>query len=96
MKKEMRMPEAKALSGNVKDYETIKGLFIGLKGWHLLCRITKLDYSEHKKKDSDKIVRVLNIELMDRSEVRIAGAFFYEVADKFKDYLKLNSVYKIS
>ena len=33
---------------------------------------------------------------MDRSEVKIAGAFFYEAADKFKDYLKLNSVYKIS
>ncbi len=92
----MRMPEPKALSGNVKDYETIKGLFIGLKGWHLLCRIIKLDYQEFKKKDSDKIVRVLNIELMDRSDVRIAGAFFYEAADKFKDYLKLNSVYKIS
>ncbi len=33
---------------------------------------------------------------MDRSEVRISGTFFYDVADKFKDYLKLNSVYKIS
>lgn len=33
---------------------------------------------------------------MDRSDVKISGAFFYEAADKFKDYLKLNSVYKIS
>lgn len=42
----MRMPETRPLSsgGNVKDYETIKGLFIGLKNWHLLCRVTKLDY----------------------------------------------------
>lgn len=39
---------------------------------------------------------MLSIELMDRSEVKISGFFFYEVADKFKDELKLNSVYKIS
>ena len=92
----MRVPDTKPLSGSIKDYETIKGLFIGLKNWHLLCRITKLDYQEFQKKNSDKLVRVLNVQLMDRSEVKIAGAFFYEAADKFKDYLKLNSVYKIS
>ena len=39
---------------------------------------------------------MLTIELMDRSEVKISGYFFYEAADKFRDYLKLNSVYKIS
>lgn len=42
----MRLPVSapKPLNGNVKDYETIKGLFIGLRGWHLLCRVTKLDF----------------------------------------------------
>lgn len=64
----MRQPTpAKPLNGSVKDYETIKGLFLGLKNWHLLCRITKLDYQEFLKKNSDKMVKVLNIELMDRS-----------------------------
>lgn len=61
-KREMRMPTAaKPLNGSVKDFETIKGLFVGLKGWHLLCRITKLDYQEFTKKNSDKLVKVLNI-----------------------------------
>jgi hypothetical protein len=40
----MRQPSAKPLGGSVKDYETIKDLFVGLRGWRLLCRITKLDY----------------------------------------------------
>lgn len=44
-KREMRQPSAvKPLTGSVKDYETIKDLFVGFRGWHLLCRITKLDY----------------------------------------------------
>lgn len=61
-KREMRMPTApKPLNGNVKDFETIKGLFVGLKNWHLLCRITKLDYQEFTKKNSDKLVKILNI-----------------------------------
>lgn len=83
----MRMPTAapRPLSGNVKDYETIKGLFIGLKNWHLLCRLIKVDYQEFTKKNSDKLVKILNIELMDRSEVKISGVFFYEAAEKFKD-----------
>jgi hypothetical protein len=87
---------SKPLSGSVKDYETIKDLFVGLRNWHLLCRIIKLDYQEFQKKNSDKMVRVLNIDLIDRSDVKISGVFFYEAADKFKDELKLNSVYKIS
>jgi hypothetical protein len=41
-------------------------------------------------------VKILNIDLIDRSEVKISGVFFYEAAEKFKDELKLNSVYKIS
>lgn len=90
------MPEPKPLNGSVKDYESIKGLFVGLKNWHLLCRVTKVDYQEFKKKNEDKIVRMLTIELIDRSEVKIFGYFFYEAADKFKDLIKLNSVYKIS
>jgi hypothetical protein len=92
----MRMPEPKPLNGNVKDYETIKGLFVGLKNWHLLCRVSKVDYQEFKKKNEDKICRMLTIELIDRSEVKISGYFFYDAADKFRDYLKPNSVYKIS
>ena len=57
----MRIPDAKPLNGSVKDYQSIKGLFVGLKGWHLLCRITKIDYAEFKKKNSDKMVRMLTI-----------------------------------
>lgn len=41
-------------------------------------------------------MKILNIDLIDRSEVKISGVFFYEAAEKFKDELKLNSVYKIS
>lgn len=41
-------------------------------------------------------MQVLNIELIDISEVTISGAFFYEAALKFKDELKLNGIYKIS
>lgn len=39
---------------------------------------------------------MLTIELIDRSEVKISGYFFYDAADKFKDFLKPNSVYKVS
>ena len=39
---------------------------------------------------------MLTIELIDRSEVKISGCFFYEAADKFRELLKVNSVYKIS
>lgn len=92
----MRVPEARPLNGSVKDYETIKGLFVGLKNWHLLCRISRIDYQEFQKKNSDKLVRMLTIDLIDRSDVKITGTFFYDAADKFKDILKLNSVYKIS
>jgi hypothetical protein len=96
-KREMRQPSAvKPLTGSVKDYETIKDLFVGLRGWHLLCRITKLDYQEFQKKNSDKLVKLLNIDLIDRSDVKISGTFFYEAAEKWKEELKLNSVYKIS
>jgi len=83
-KKQMRVPEARPLNGSVKDYESIKGLFVGLKNWHLLCRISKLDYSEFQKKNSDKTVRMLTIELIDRSNVKISGYFFYDAADKFR------------
>ena len=94
--REMRIPDAEPLNGGVKDFESIKGLFIGLKNWHLLCRIAKMDYSEFNKKNIDKMVRMLTIELIDRSDVKISGYFFYEAADKFNYILKLNSVNKIS
>lgn len=73
------------LTGTVKDFETIKGLFVGLKNWHLLCRIMKLEYQEFKKKGTETNMQVLSIELMDRSNVKISGAFFSEAAVKFKD-----------
>ena len=100
-RREMRVPESghgggQGGSGSTKDYETIKGLFVGLKNWHLLCRIIKLDYQEFTKKNSDKLVKLLNIELMDHSEVKIAGVFFYEAAEKFREELQVNGVYKIS
>lgn len=69
---------------------------MGLKNWHLLCRVSKVDYQEFKKKNEDKMVRLLTVELMDRSDVKILGYFFYDAADKFQNYIKLNSVYKIS
>ena len=73
------------LTGAIKDYETIKGLFIGLKNWHLLCRIMKIDYQEFKKKGTDKDIQILTIDLMDRSNIKIVGTFFYEAAIKFND-----------
>jgi len=63
----MRSLAPQPLKGNMKDYETIKGLFVGLKGWHLLCRITKIDYQEFTKKNTTKLVKLLSIELIDRS-----------------------------
>ena len=42
------------------------------------------------------MVRMLTIQLIDRSDVKISGYFFYDAADKFRDVLKQNSVYKIS
>jgi len=78
--REMRQPSIKPLAGSVKDYETVKDLFVGLRGWHLLCRITKVDYQEFQKKNSDKLVKLLNIDLIDRSDVKISGVFFYEAA----------------
>ena len=42
------------------------------------------------------MVQMLTIELIDRSDVKISGYFFYEAAEKFRSLLKPNSVYKIS
>lgn len=72
----MRVPDARPLNGSVRDYETIAGLFVGLKNWHLLCRICKMDYQEFKKKNENRMVRILTIELIDRSQVKISGSFF--------------------
>jgi hypothetical protein len=47
-------------------------------------------------KKTQKDTKVLNIELMDRTGMKIAGVFFGDAAVKFKDYLVKDRVYKIS
>lgn len=47
-------------------------------------------------KKSGKDTKVLNLELMDRTGMKISGAFFGEAAKEFKDYLVKDRVYKIS
>jgi hypothetical protein len=47
-------------------------------------------------KKTNKDTKVLNIELMDRTGMKISGAFFGEAALQFKDYLVKDRVYKIS
>lgn len=42
------------------------------------------------------MVQILTLELIDRSNMKITGTFYYEDAIKFNGELKLNAVYKIS
>ena len=67
---------AQPLNGNLKGYETIKDLWIGMDRWTIVCRIVKMDYNEFISKKSGKDTKVLNIELMDRIGMKISGAFF--------------------
>jgi len=55
-----------------------------------------MEYSEFISKKTAKETRVLNVELMDRTGMKISGAFFGESALKFKDELVKDRVYKIS
>lgn len=48
--KTFKLPPPKPLGNKASDYETIKGLWVGLKNWHLLCRLVKIDFQEFKKK----------------------------------------------
>lgn len=64
--------------------------------WTIVCRIVKLEYNEFVSKKTQKDTKVLNIELMDRTGMKIAGVFFGDAAVKFKDYLVKDRVYKIS
>ncbi len=67
---------AQPLGGNLKGYETIKDLWIGMDRWTIVCRIVKLDYNEFISKKTGKDTKVLNVELMDRIGMKISGAFF--------------------
>jgi hypothetical protein len=86
---------AKPLSGNLKDIETIKNLYIGMDRWTIICRIVKLEYNELISKQG-KDTKVLNLELMDRAGMKISGTFFSDAAKEFSSYLVKDRVYKIS
>lgn len=47
-------PEAKPLNGNLKDYEIIKNLYIGMPRWTIVCRIVSLEYKEFISKNTGK------------------------------------------
>ena len=52
---------AQPLNGNLKNYETIKDLWIGMDRWTIVCRIVKMEYSEFVSKKTAKDTKVLNI-----------------------------------
>ncbi len=52
---------AQPLNGNLKSYETIKDLWIGMDRWTIVCRIVKMEYSEFVSKKTAKDTKVLNI-----------------------------------
>lgn len=64
--------------------------------WIIICRIVKMEYSEFISKKTGKDTKVLNLELMDRTGMKISGAFFGEAAKEFNNYLVKDRVYKIS
>jgi len=64
--------------------------------WTIVCRVVKVVFDQFTSRKSGKDTKVLNVELMDRTGMKISGAFFGDAADKFKDYLVKDRVYKIS
>lgn len=46
--------EAKPLNGNLKDFEVIKNLYIGMTRWTIVCRIVSLEYKEFISKNTGK------------------------------------------
>ena len=65
---------------------------MGLKRWTILCRLVRKTLKESMKKG----MKVLEIELIDKSKTKILGTFFNEAAVEFNDYLNPNSIYEIS
>jgi hypothetical protein len=49
------------LSGELKDYETIKTLYVGMDRWTIVCRIVKMDYKEFISKKTGKETKVLSV-----------------------------------
>ena len=78
--------------GKVSEYETINDLHVGLQRWTILCRLVRKILKETPK----KAMKVLEIELIDKSKTKIIGTFFNEAATEFYEYLNQNSVYEIS
>lgn len=44
--------------------------------WTIVCRIVKIDYSEFISKKTGKETKLLAVELMDRTGMKISGKFF--------------------
>lgn len=59
-------------------------LHVGLTRFTILCRITRKTLKESPKKG----LKILEIELVDKSKKKITGTFFGESATEFDGYLK--------
>lgn len=96
VKTEERKPlmntEATSTPGNFSGYESIGDLYVGLPRWTILCRITRKTLKESTKQG----MKILEIELVDKSKKKIIGTFFQEAALKFNDYLEEQRIYEIS
>ncbi len=58
--------------------------------------MTKIFSEFTSKKNNDKLTKVLNLELMDKTGMKIKGTFFGDLAEEMNDIIKENSVYHIS
>jgi len=80
----------------LKDSDKISDLYTDLPNWEIVCRITDLVYKEFISKKSNKFTQILNIEMMDRSGMKIEGTMFGELAKELSTKLVLNGLYRIS
>ena len=63
-------------------------------GWKLIVRVIDKSYKEFKSK-TDKLIKVCNIQLMDKTMTKIEASLFGEQAKGFFNTVKTGTLYRI-
>lgn len=84
-------------SAKMDGYEKISDLYPDFPNWQILVRLVKKSYRQFVSKSGmGKLTKVLNVDLMDSTGMKINGALFGEVAKQFYDALREGEVYEVS
>jgi hypothetical protein len=80
---------------DVKAFEKIEDLYLGMHAWELLLRVVSKNYREFVSKRGNEVT-LLRVEFIDRVGWTIEGCFFGEQAEKHNSAIEKGKVYRIS